>query len=210
MLQRLVKDGALGESRLIDASARMNMAYQGTHTLQAIRAFNPGAHPGNIFGQIAGAQGLQESARQHYAPDQTMSSFTFDNGVSALLRCGANAPYVLEGDERTNVHKRIAVYGTKGFLQWTMWGWEVGVGGSVEQGEHDYGQEDLLGQAAMTEAMFDWMQNDGAVHPLNLNAALLDFNIVLKTYISAINHRSYSLTDDFQMDLIQAMRDRLR
>lgn len=205
-LQRLVADGEIGEIRFIDASARMNLAYQGTHTLQAIGAFNPGAKPVSIIGQVVGMNGLEDTPRKHFAPEQCMGSLVFDNGVSAMLRCGANAPYVLPGDDRTNVHKRVAVYGTRGFVHWTMWSWEVGIDGKVESGTHDYPDEDILGQAAMTEAMFDWMEDDSNIHPLNLNAAVQDFNIVLKIYMSAINHQLESLESEPQPDLIAAMR----
>jgi len=208
-LQRLVQEGRIGAVRLIDASARMNMAYQGTHTLQAIAAFTPGATPVNIMGQVAGAQGLQATPKQHFAPDQTLSALTFDNGVSAFLRCGPQAPYVLPGDERVHVHKRVAVYGERGAVHWSMWGWETNIDGQVARGQHDYFAEDLLGQAAMTEAMFDWLEEEKAVHPLNLTAALQDFNIVLKTYMSALNHRGYTLADAPQADLIAALRQRL-
>jgi len=208
-LQQLVQAGAIGELRFIDASARMNMAYQGTHTLQAIAAFMPQAKPVQIMGQVSGTTGLAETPKQHFAPDATLSALTFDNGVSALLRCGPIAPFVLPGDTRTHLHKRVAVYGSRGHVAWSMWGWETNLDGVVTRGEHDYFAEDLLGQAAMTEAMFDWIADDAAVHPLNLSAALQDFNIVLKTYMSALHHRSYTLDEAPQPGLIAALRQQL-
>jgi len=208
-LQQLVQAGAIGDLRLIDASSRLNMAYQGTHTLQAIAAFMPHAKPLQIMGQVSGANGLAESPRQHFAPDETLSNITFDNGASALLRCGPNAPVVLTDDERAHLHKRVAVYGSRGHVAWSMWDWETYIDGQLEKGEHDYFAEDILGQAAMTEAMIDWLNDDAAVHPLNLDAALQDFNIVLKTYMSALNHRSYTLADPPQPALIDALRQAL-
>jgi len=205
-LQRLVQEGKIGELRFIDASSRLNMAYQGTHTLQAIAAFNPSGKPVTIMGQVAGAQGLLETPKQHFAPDQTISTLTFDNGVSALLRCGANAPEVLLNDNRMHLHKRVAAYGARGTVQWSMWGWETNIDGKLEGGRHEYAAEDILGQAAMTEAMFDWLENAQAVHPLNLDAALQDFNIVLKTYMSGLNHRAYTLADAPQPALIATLR----
>lgn len=207
LLQNLVQEGQIGEVRLLDASARMNLAYQGTHTLQAISAFHPTGVPASIMGQVSGTDGLQETPRQHFAPDQTLGTITFADGASAFLRCGANAPHVLAGDERVNVHKRIAVHGTRGFVHWSMWGWETGIDGKVESGSHNYPDEDILGQAAMTEAMFDWLEDEQRVHPLNLNAALQDFNIVLKVYMSALNHRTYTLEDAPQPGLINALRN---
>ncbi|MEM7333517.1 MAG: Gfo/Idh/MocA family oxidoreductase, partial [Chloroflexota bacterium] len=206
-LQQMVKSGEIGEVRMMDASAGMNMAYQGTHTLEAMSAFNPNRKPLHIFGQISGTEGLKETVKKHFAPDQTMASIVYDNGVSGLLRCGPNAPRVLPDDERTNVHKRIAVYGTKGFVHWTMWSWEVGVNGRIQSGTHSYGDEDILGQAAMTEAMFDWLEDDGKVHPLNLDNALRDFKTVLNIYTSALEKRPLSLDDAPAEGLIEALRN---
>ena len=116
LMQQQVRDGAIGNLRFIEASAGMNPAYQGTHALQAISAFNPGAAPVAVFGQVSGADGLAETPRHHYAPDECTGIIDYDKGVSALLRCGAVAPRVIPGGS-TNVHKRIAVYDAHSQLQ---------------------------------------------------------------------------------------------
>lgn len=207
-LQKLVEDGGIGDIRFIDASSRMNMAYQGTHTLQAMGAFNPNAQPFELFGQVAGATGLADTPKQHFAPDQCMGSIVYDNGVNGMLRCGTNGPFALE-DERINVHKRIAVYGTKGYVHWTMWSWEIGQNGKVEAGKHQYPDEDILGQAAMTEAMFDWLEDEQAVHPLHLDLAIQDFHIVLALYTSALKRKIVTLNDDLESNLIEKLRHAL-
>lgn len=207
LLQRLVYEGRIGEVRFIEASARMNLAYQGTHSLQAIGAFNPQGRPVTVFGQVSGAQGLRLTPGQHYAPDQSLAKITFDNGVHALLQCGANAPAVGEGPIHT--HKRVAVYGTQGYVQWTMASWETLIDGVRETGRHSYAEEDILGQAAMTEAMFDWLEDERAVHPLNLAAALQDFNIILGMYTSALHHQVIELPVIPEPELIARLRQRL-
>ena len=206
-LQRFVEDGKIGEVRLIEASARMNMAYQGTHSLQAIGAFNPGATAVSVFGQVSGAQGLQESPKHHYAPDQCLASIAYDNGVSGVLRCGLNAPHVIEGP--VHLHKRAAVYGSRGHVIWTMWSWETSSGGQLAMGRHDYYAEDILGQAAMTEAMFDWLADSRAAHPLNIQAALSDFGIVLGIYMSALQHAPVALPVAPADELVEQLRARL-
>ncbi len=203
-LQGLVSEGKIGEVRFIDASARMNMAYQGTHTLQAIGAFNPTGRATSLLGQVGGVEGLQETPGHHYAPDEIQGAITYDNGVQALLRCGTNAPHV--GDGTINTHKRVAVYGTRGFVHWTMWSWEVGIDGKLKSGGHEYGEEDILGQAAMTEAMFDWLEDDKAVHPLCMDAALRDFEIMLAIYASGLSRQVVTLPAAPISDLIDTMR----
>jgi predicted dehydrogenase len=207
-LQHLVAEGKIGAVRFIEASARMNLAYQGTHSLQAIGAFVPTAQPITVFGQVAGAQGLQETRGQHYAPDQSLAKINYDNGVHAVLQCGANAPKVRD-DDKVNTHKRIAVYGDQGYVRWTMWSWETFIDGVYEAGTHDYAEEDILGQAAMTEAMFEWLEDERAVHPLNLASALQEFNVVLGMYMSALHHRVIDLPVEPEPDLIAKLRQRL-
>jgi len=205
-LQHLVQDGKIGDIRSIEASARMNLAYQGTHSLQAIGAFLPGVRPVSVFGQVSGAAGLQETRGQHYAPDQSLAAISYDNGVHATLQCGANAPRVRRDDDRINTHKRIVVHGSRGYVNWTMWSWETFVDGVYDSGTHEYPEEDILGQAGLTEAMFDWLEDDGAIHPLNLGLALQDFNVVLGMYMSALNHAVVSLPVEPEPDLINRLR----
>jgi len=213
-LQRLVHDGGIGDIRFVDASAGMNMAYQGTHTLQAIRAFLPDRTPHTVFAQASGADGLQSNPRQHFAPDALLATLDYSEGITALLRCGVNSPKVLADDPRTNVHERIGVYGSRGYVHWSMWSWEVGQAGRVEQGSHDYPAEDVLGQAALTEAMFDWLEDDRAVHPLNLDVSLQDFALMLNIYMSAL-HRGIRRLDGSvsdvlpQAELMAALREAL-
>ncbi len=208
-LQELVGEGAIGELRFIDASARMNMAYQGTHVLQSIAAFHPLGVPSAVFAQVSGTNGLEASRRNHYAPDATAATIRYEDGVSALLRCGTNGAYVLAGDERANVHKQLTVYGSEGHVHWGMWGWETLVRGRRERGEHNYPDEDILGQAGMTESVFDWLEDDSRVHPLNLEAALRDFHIVLKAYMSALQRKEETFASELQPRLIDALRKEL-
>jgi predicted dehydrogenase len=206
-LQAFVQDGKIGEVRFIEASAGMNLAYQGTHSLQAIGAFHPDGVPVSVFGQASGAEGLRPTSKQHFAPDQCLAGINFADGLSALLRCGSNAPRVGPGGIHT--HKRVAVFGTRGYVHWTMWSWETSSDGHRESGVHQYGEEDILGQAAMTEAMFDWLDDDRAVHPLHLDRALLDFNIILGIYMSALNHAPIALPVQPERNLIARLRRQL-
>ena len=206
-LQKLVADGAIGDLRFVEASSGMNLAYQGTHSLQAIGAFNP-ANPTTVFGQVSGAEGLQPNVKEHYAPDQSLAAVEYDNGLQATLRCGENAPRVPRGDAIYQ-HKRIAVYGMKGYVHWTMWGWETFIDNVYESGEHEYPEEDVLGQAAMCEAMFDWLEDDSKLHPLNLERALVDFNVILALYASSLNHEVVQIPYEPEADLVAKLRHAL-
>lgn len=47
------------------------------------------------------------------------------------------------------------MYGSGGHVAWSVWSWEAFVDGELHSGTHDYGEEDVRGQAAMTNALFD-------------------------------------------------------
>ena len=206
-LQERVANGEIGDIRFIDASCGMNLAYQGTHTLQAIGAFHPDP-PVNVIGQVSGAEGLADPrGKKHLSPDSASAILSFADGVQASLQSGSTAPKV--GRETINTHKRVAVYGTRGFVHWTMWAWEIGIDGKVTGGTHEYPNEDVLGQARMTEAMWDWIRDDAKVHPLNLKSALTDFLTVLGIYTSALEHRPVDLPFDPPDSLVDQLRSRL-
>ena len=207
-LQNIVQEGKIGDVRFIEASCGMNLAYQGTHALQAIAAFHPDGLPIKAMGQASGTDGLADTPKKHFAPDQCIGAIEYADGLRAQLISGPFAPRVTNED-RTNVHKRIAAYGTRGYVHWTMWSWETGIDGHIERGTHEYPDEDILGQAAMTDAMLQWIEDDAKVHPLNLDLALRDFNIILGIYTSALEHRPVELPCEPADNLIHALRTRL-
>ena len=207
-LQNIVQEGKIGDVRFIEASCGMNLAYQGTHALQAIAAFHPDGIPIKVMGQASGTDGLKDTPKKHFAPDQCIGAIEYADGLRAQLISGPFAPRVTNED-RTNVHKRIAAYGTQGYVHWTMWSWEIGIDGHIERGTHEYPDEDILGQAAMTDAMLQWIEDDAKVHPLNLDLALRDFNIILGIYTSTLEHRPVELPCEPADGLIDALRTRL-
>ena len=87
-----------------------------------------------------------------------------------------------------------------------MWSWEIGIDGQIERGEHAYPAEDILGQAAMPDALLDWIGDDSALHPLNLQLALRDFNMLLGVYTSALEHRPVELPYAPGDDLVGQLR----
>ena len=207
-LQNIVQEGKIGDVRFIEASCGMNLAYQGTHALQAIAAFHPDGLPIKVMGQASGTDGLADTPKKHFAPDQCIGAIEYADGLRAQLISGPFAPRVTNED-RTNVHKRIAAYGTRGYVHWTMWSWETGIDGHIERGTHEYPDEDILGQAAMTDAMLQWIEDDTKVHPLNLDLALRDFNIILGIYTSTLEHRPVELPCEPANNLIHALQTRL-
>jgi len=207
-LMQRVAAGDIGPVRFIDASAAMNPATQGTHILQSIFAFNPGATATRVLAQVSGSKSLAPSPRMHVCPDNALAEIVFDNGVRAHFRVGDGAPRVVN-DQPIWAHKRITVYGDRGDVSWTMWGWSSLIDGKLESGSHDYRVEDEPAQAAMTEAMFDWIADGNQVHPLNLADSLTQMHVLLAMYQSAMEHREVQLPCELSGCLIEQMRRRL-
>ncbi len=200
-----VRVGSIGEVRCIDASARMNLAGQGTHMLNLVFAFNSGIRPNLIFGNVSGKDSLES---EHPGPDMAVAQINFPNGVRCLFASGLNA-LCASDDDRVYMHKRITVHGTLGYVSWTMESWERAfAGASPEGGVMSYAEEDDLGQAAMTDAMADWLQDDGQQHANCFEASLAESNTVLGLYSSAVHGKPIELPYESDEPLIDALNAR--
>ena len=205
-LKRDVAEGRIGEIRCIDVSARSTPLDQGVHVLELAHSYNGFGTMTNVFGQVGGPQMLD--SRQP-SPAVAEASIMFDDNVHVVLVCGACAPRATESDKIYH-HKRISVYGTRGFVQWTMASWErLTPEKGYETGEHDYGTEDDLAQARLTEACFDWLNDDGKPHPTRLERSLTQFNVILGLYMSALSHQPVDLPCTPPDGLREALRERL-
>ncbi len=104
-------------------------------------------------------------------------------------------------------HKRIAVYGTHGFLHWRMYAWERSMpDGTVEQGKKDYAEEDVQGQANHTNALFDWLEDDSKVHPCCLETSLDQWLVILAGYASTIEQRPIDMPFEPDDDLLDQFK----
>ena len=200
-----VQSGKIGDVRFIDASSRLNLAGQGTHVLNLVFAFNGGVRPDLVFGNVCGNSQLES---HHAAPDMAVAQLNFPNGVRCLLACGRNAMFTSD-DPTECMHKRIAVYGTKGFVHWQMMSWERSTPeAGHETGEKDYRERDVLGQAGMTDAMCDWLGDDSKVHANCLDTSLAETNTVLGLFASAIHGKPIELPYQPTESLLEGLKAR--
>lgn len=205
-LKRGVAEGRIGDVLCIDVSARSTPLDQGVHVLELAHSYSGFDAFTSVFGQVAGAEDLD--SRQP-APAMAEATIRFANGVHCMLVCGLCAPLATDSESRYH-HKRISVYGTQGFIQWTMAGWECQTpDGGYESGSHEYGPEDDLAQARLTEACFDWLEDEGTPHPTRLERSLAQFNAILGIYASALGHAPIELPFDPPDGLLDALRERL-
>jgi predicted dehydrogenase len=205
-LKRYVAEGHIGEVRFIDVSARSTMLDQGVHVMELAHSYNNFAAPTRVFGQVSGRETL--FSRQP-APDLAEAAIDFQNGVRAQMVCGAIAPKANDS-ESIYAHKRISVYGTRGFVQWKMSGWErFSPQDGYASGPSDYVEQDTRAQAALTDAAFDWAADAGKPHPTRLERNLVQFSVVLATYASALGSTPIDLPFDPPDGMLDAFKERL-
>jgi len=203
-LKRDVAAGKIGDIKFIDASARSTPVDQGPHVLQLVSSYIDNSRPVKVFGQVSGSEHL-DSAQP--SPDHATASVTYANGVRALVTFGTEGSPKASPNESVFQHKRVAVHGTRGFVYWYMAGWERNTPeGGYDSGEHSYGEQDVLGQAGLTEAMFDWLDDDSKVHPTHLPQSLAEFNLLLGIYYSSLTRAPVELPFDPPDDIIGSLK----
>jgi len=201
-LHNTIKSGKIGDVRFLDVSCMMNLSGQGTHVIELMYTANGYSRPTSVFGQVSGAGGLDSA---HPAPDMAEAAITFENGARGLLCSGGNAPDMGGGS------KRISVHGTRGFVHWQMSAWESSTpDGGYQHGDQSYGAEDVIGQQGLTEAVFDWLDDENQPHPNRLDVSLVQFNIVLGIYTSALKRAPVTLPVEPEDGLLDSLRDALR
>ena len=84
-----MKSGKLGKALMLDISSGMNIAGQGTPTLNYGRSLLGVPQVESVFANLHGWDDLD---RGHPAPLSTVAYFTFDNGVRALWTSGSVSP----------------------------------------------------------------------------------------------------------------------
>lgn len=190
--------GQIGEIRFLDASAGLPMSGQGVHVLDLMFAFSGYAQVETVF--CAGS-GYDDINGTHPSPRTAAALITFEHGIRGALQSGAGAPMFNEG--ASWCHKRIAAYGSHGFRHWRMYGWEKSLtDGSVEHGEKDYSVDDIQGQANLTNAMFDWIEDPARPAATSLKVSLDEWLVILACYQSIVEARPVDLPFDPPDDLL--------
>ena len=65
-------------------------------------------------------------------------------------------------------------------------------------------------QGGLTEAMFDWLEDEAKVHPTHLDQSLAEFNLLLGIYQSALTHAPVELPFDPPDGLLNSLGEILQ
>jgi predicted dehydrogenase len=206
-LKRDVAEGKIGDIKFIDASARSTPVDQGPHVLQLVSSYINNSRPVKVMGQISGSGPLDSPQP---SPAHAVARVHYQNGLHVSVAFGTEmAPWVIK-DTGNNRHKRVFVIGTRGFVHWAFDKWERSTPeGGYESGDLNYGEQDVLAQAGLTEAVFDWLDDEAKVHPTHLAQSLAEFNLLLGIYQSGLTNAPVELPFDPPDGLLDALRERL-
>ena len=165
------------------------------------------SRPVKVQGQISGA-GQLDSAQP--SPANATALATYANGVQASLAFGPEiAPRVLP-ETSNNRHKRVCVFGETGFVHWRFESWERSLPGTgYEGGDLNYGEQDVIAQGGLTDAVFEWLDDESKVHPTHLKQSLAEFNLLLGIYYSGLTNTIVELPFDPPDGMIDMFRERL-
>ena len=201
MVER-VRQGEIGEVRCLDASAKLPMNGQGVHVLDLMFAY---AGYTAIRSVHAACSGFDDINGTHPSPLTASALITFVDEKRGVLQSGEGVPEIAQ-DVPRHMHKRIAVYGTTGYLHWKMNGWEMGIGGEYSSGEHVYSEVDDVGQANLVRSVFNWLET-GEPTPTNLATSLDEWLVILACYASTVEQAPIEFPFEPADDLLEQYID---
>jgi len=185
--QDAVRGGCLGEVALLDISSGMNIAGQGTHSLNYGRSLVGDPRVRSVFGQWSGWD--KEDSFQA-APSSTFALLEFENGIRGIWTSGPVSPRV--GDPSTNwQHVRVAAHAKNGRVNYEEFGrWEIVSASGTETGDYGnmgaWASKNLEAQAGFYRAMFRWLEDDSSAPGTNLAVSLHEWAVVLALYQSCL------------------------
>ena len=209
--QQAVTSGRLGEVKFLDISAGMNIANQGTHTLNYGRSLIGDPQVVLVAGN---ASGWDIGDPTHPAPEATEAYLVFENGVRGLWTLGPISPRI--GDPATTwQHVRVAVYADRGRVNYEEFGqWEIVSPEGVERGGYGgmdtWGRNNLLAQAEFHKALVAWGKGDAQEPGTSLRQSLHEWKVVLAVYTSAVAHRPVEIASfEPEDDLFRSLAELL-
>ena len=185
--QQALREGKMGKVLFLDISAGMNIAGQGTHTLNYGMSLVGDVPVARVF---ANASGWDAADPGHPGPATSQAYLTFANGLRGLWTSGYTSPRC--GDPATTwQHVRTAAYAERGRVLYEEFArWEIVGPGFEERGTYgsmaEHARNNLIAQAGFHQAMFDWLEDGSCVPGTGLKQSLHEWQVVLGMYQSTL------------------------
>ena len=197
-LKEFIDSGELGKVYKIDAACQAWLSQLGTHYMDYILWANGGIGAESVVGHIHGKDLLTDT---HPSPDYIMGEAAMKNGVRVNIQCGYFTKPQLKHDadyEKGSyplefwTDDRLTVYGETGYA-WAEcygnWGaFTSKTDGKVVSGTCTmFVEEQIAAQERYTKDFADWMDDDAAVHPCNIEISYHGYEMLEAMCISALD-----------------------
>lgn len=212
-VKEIVDSGEIGQISYVNATCQAWLSQLGTHFMDYIMWINNRVHAKWVVGHVHGKEILSDS---HPSPNYTMGHVEFENGVRSYFEFGKlSASHMPK--ENFWLDNRLIAYGTHGYA-WGdtngRWGaFTKSSGGQVigEEGDGWGVQQSTRLQPLYLNDLADWLDDDGKIHPCNVDIAYHGYEILEAVCTSAIDHIRVDLPLDPEKceDIFQRMRQEL-
>ena len=205
-----LRSGKLGKVLFLDSSAGSTMCDQGVHIIDWAMSLNEDAPVVRVFGE---ASGDKEMTGRHPSPDTTVAQLLFADGVYGLWNLGYTAPRVVD-KEMVWMHCRVAAFAERGRTLFEEFGrWEIVSPDGIEKGAvadmEAWAEGNHAAQTNFTNAMFDWLEDDGKLPGTNLKRSLEQWNVILGLYASTVYRKPIDIPFDPPDDLWERLKEAL-
>ncbi len=180
----------IGELVSLRGSSKGRLMEQGTHLLDLLSFLQDDAPAQSVLVQ---AEGAAAYGTGHAGPDNVLISLRWRNGVPVVLESGP-ASATWRGEPNFWLNKAVEAVGTRGFIASSTnhgW-WMVNDRGSFCE-EREYGPEDLLAQARLTEGIFRTFDDPNFRHPNRPAVTSVAFGLMQAAMQSALERRRLTL-----------------
>jgi predicted dehydrogenase len=204
-VHELVEAGEIGDLIEVHGTSACSLTDLGTHYMDYLMWANGGRRVEWVIGHVHGTRELDAS---HPSPDHFLARMRFENGVHGLLEIGALSPRYMGQEAPRWLDNRLMVRGTHGYA-WGdtdgRWGAYTrscrgemigGLGPGYDPAKLGSGwqtQQSTMIQKPYLAELADWLDDDDAVHPCNVELAYHGFEVLDAACISALEHSRVDL-----------------
>ncbi|OPZ88277.1 MAG: Oxidoreductase family, NAD-binding Rossmann fold [bacterium ADurb.Bin429] len=187
-VKEIIASGAIGRVQTVYGHATGWMMHMMTHMIDYMSWFNGSYDADWVMGQASGTGKFSDI---HASPDYIAGVIQYSNGVRGYVETGAGAPDVPEVDYWWR-KCRIGAQGTEGFAETlTGGGWRAVTMDGVFSGPGCMNYD--LDMPPYIADMAAWLDDDGAVHPCNIEAAYKGFEMMMGICRSVVSRGQIAL-----------------
>ncbi|MBP1995167.1 Gfo/Idh/MocA family protein [Paenibacillus eucommiae] len=201
--RNLLQAGAIGQIEFIRASTKVNIMEQGSHLIDMVMFFNDFSPVSWVMGQTGLCEGTDSSSV--VAPDESMASILFENGVRATIECGAFARS-LPGETNLYLHIGLDVYGSEGHLKIALNQFleVVNYNTHLHTIEKSSWEESyMVALIAYLDSIHDYVLNKESGHICDLEHSMLSYQVIMAIYHTAKYGGKVNLPHHFEDSIVE-------